>query len=146
MLGSEWGESLHHGMTRGRAEDGLESQEPQAIRLLVNNAGIARADNTKYSNEAPDFESAQTISEHLWKPDPIAWASTFETNVTSQFSVSAGFLPLLTSSFSSCIINIASISGVTKGSSDGQFAYSAYTQSCVPHLMGMQATTFLKAE
>ncbi|TVY48129.1 Rhamnolipids biosynthesis 3-oxoacyl-[acyl-carrier-protein] reductase [Lachnellula occidentalis] len=127
----------------------VESQEPQGIHLLVNNAGIARDDNTKYSNGAPDFESAQSISEHLWKSDPAAWASTFETNVIAQFFVSAGFLPLLaksaTSSFTPSIINIASISGVMKGSSNGQFAYAA-SKAAFLHLMRMQATTFLKAK
>jgi NAD(P)-dependent dehydrogenase (short-subunit alcohol dehydrogenase family) len=34
----------------------VESEEPKGIHLLVNNAGIARDDNTKYSNGAPDFK------------------------------------------------------------------------------------------
>jgi NAD(P)-dependent dehydrogenase (short-subunit alcohol dehydrogenase family) len=95
------------------------------------------------------FQSAQSISEHLWKSDPSAWASTFETNVSSQFFVAAGFLPLLskstTSSYTPSIINVASISGVMKGSSNGQFAYAA-SKAAFLHLTRMQATTFLKAK
>ena len=34
----------------------VESKEPKGIHLLVNNAGIARDDNTKYSNGKPDFK------------------------------------------------------------------------------------------
>jgi NAD(P)-dependent dehydrogenase (short-subunit alcohol dehydrogenase family) len=32
------------------------SQSPNGIHLLVNNAGIARDDNTKYSNGQPDMK------------------------------------------------------------------------------------------
>jgi short-subunit dehydrogenase len=34
----------------------VEFQEQKGIHLLVNNAGIARDDNTKYSNGKPDFK------------------------------------------------------------------------------------------
>ncbi|KAI9048071.1 hypothetical protein LZ554_007867 [Drepanopeziza brunnea f. sp. 'monogermtubi'] len=125
----------------------IESQEPNGIHLLVNNAGIARDDNTKYSNGKPDFKSAQSISEHLMKSDPQAWAETFSTNVTSQFFVSAAFLPLLAKSLTSTpgstpsIINITSISGVMKGSSAGQFAYAS-SKAAFLHLTRMMATTF----
>lgn len=67
----------------------------------------------------------------MWKSDPSAWAETFETNVTSQFFVAAAFLPLLakarekTPGYSPSIINTTSISGVMKGSSNGQFAYAS---------------------
>ncbi|EKD17479.1 uncharacterized protein L3040_006594 [Drepanopeziza brunnea f. sp. 'multigermtubi'] len=147
----------------------IESQEPNGIHLLVNNAGIARDDNTKYSNSKPDFKSAQSISEHLMKSDPQAWAETFSTNVTSQFFVSAAFLPLVsnvdaqyyplqvipispgarvlakslasTPGSSPSIINITSISGVMKGSSAGQFAYAS-SKAAFLHLTRMMATTF----
>ena len=32
------------------------SQSPDGVHLLVNNAGIARDDNTKYSNGQPDMK------------------------------------------------------------------------------------------
>jgi NAD(P)-dependent dehydrogenase (short-subunit alcohol dehydrogenase family) len=34
----------------------VQSKETKGIHLLVNNAGIARDDNTKYSNGKPDFK------------------------------------------------------------------------------------------
>jgi NAD(P)-dependent dehydrogenase (short-subunit alcohol dehydrogenase family) len=129
----------------------VEKQEPDGIHLLVNNAGIARDDNTKYSNSKPDMKSAQSISDHLWKSDPSAWAETFETNITAQFFVAAAFLPLLaksgetTAGFSPSIVNITSISGVMKGSSNGQFAY-ATSKAGFLHLTRMLATTFAEAK
>lgn len=60
----------------------------------------------------------------------VITAETFQTNLTAQFFTSVAFLPLLakgtanTLSYSSSIVNIASVSGVLKGSSQGQFAYS----------------------
>lgn len=129
----------------------VEKQEPNGIHLLVNNAGIARDDTTKYSNGKPDFKSAQSISEHMWKSDPVAWAATFETNITAQFFVAAGFLPLLakaresTKGYSPSIVNITSISGVMKGSSNGQFAYATSKAGFI-HLTRMMATTFAEAK
>jgi NAD(P)-dependent dehydrogenase (short-subunit alcohol dehydrogenase family) len=117
----------------------------------VNNAGIARDDKTKYSNGKPDMKSAKSISEHLWKSDPSDWAATFETNITAQFFVAAGFLPLLakagesTPGFSPSIVNITSISGVMKGSSNGQFAYATSKAGFI-HLTRMMATTFAEAK
>lgn len=40
----------------------VETKEPGGIQLLVNNAGIARDDNTEYSNGAPNFEVIETPS------------------------------------------------------------------------------------
>lgn len=39
-----------------RLVEEVEKNEPKGIHLLVNNAGIARDDNTKYSNGKPDFK------------------------------------------------------------------------------------------
>ena len=120
----------------------VEKQESKGVHLLVNNAGIAQDDRSKYSNGKLDIKSAQSISEHLWKADPSGWAATFETNITAQFFVAAGFLPLLvkagenTPGFSPSIFNITSISGVMKGSSNGQFAY-ATSKTGLIHLMRM---------
>lgn len=66
----------------------------------------------------------------MWKSEPESWAETFQTNITAQFFTAAAFLPLLgkgrdtTPGYCSSIVNIASISGVMKGSSSGQFAYA----------------------
>jgi len=72
------------------------SKEPKGIHLLVNNAGVARDDNTRFSKAGkPDFSSAEAISEHLMQSQPEQWAETFQTNITAQFFMAAAFLPLL---------------------------------------------------
>jgi NAD(P)-dependent dehydrogenase (short-subunit alcohol dehydrogenase family) len=48
-----------------RLVEEVEKQKSKGVHLLVNNVGIARDDNTKYSNGKPDFKSAQSISEHM---------------------------------------------------------------------------------
>ncbi|KAI9681231.1 MAG: hypothetical protein M1817_002513 [Caeruleum heppii] len=131
--------------------DEVASKEPKGLQLLVNNAGIARDDNTRYSKSKPDFKNAQSISDHMWKSEPENWQETFMTNLTSQFFVSAAFLPLLAKGrealpgYSSSIVNIASISGFMKGSSSGQFAY-ATSKAGFLHLTRMMATTFAEAK
>lgn len=110
----------------------IEGKEPNGIHLLVNNAGIAEDDNTKLSNNPPsDWEDAEALSKHMLESDPAAWASTFETNVTSQFFMAAALVPLLAKAnknpwepfaglkYTSSIVNITSISGLMKGSSAG---------------------------
>ena len=115
-----------------RLAEVVASKESKGIHLLVNNAGITKDANTSYSKAGkPDFSSAQAISEHLMQSEPEQWSETFQTNLTAQFFTSAAFLPLLakgrdvTPGYTSSIVNIASISGVMKGSSGGQFAYGA---------------------
>lgn len=129
-----------------RLAESIGSKEKKGIQLLVNNgkladehllqrltplAGIARDDNTKYSGGAPDFESAESVSSHLLRSEPSQWLDTFQTNVVAQYFTTAAFLPLLQigssaiPGYSSSVVNIASISGVMKGSSNGQFAYAS---------------------
>lgn len=110
----------------------IGEKESGGIHLLVNNAGIARDDNTKLSNNPPDsWEDADALSKHMLESDPAAWAETLETNVTSQFFMAAAMVPLLAKSnksgwepfpglkYTSSIVNITSISGIMKGSSSG---------------------------
>ena len=112
------------------AED-LTGKEPKGIQLLVNNAGIARDDNTRFSKAGtPDWTSAKAISEHFMQSEPEQWAETFQTNLTAQYFTTMALLPLLekgknaSPGYSSSVVNIASISGVMKGTSSGQFAYA----------------------
>jgi NAD(P)-dependent dehydrogenase (short-subunit alcohol dehydrogenase family) len=115
-------------------------------------AGIARDDPTKYSSQGqPDMKPASAISSHLLQTEFSNWASTFETNVTAQYFTSVAFLPLLslgnenTKGYSSSIVNVASISGVMKGSSGGQFAYAA-SKAAFLHLTRMLATTLTETK
>jgi len=116
----------------------------------VNNAGIARDKNTSFSaNGQPEMKDAQAISDHFMKSEPQQWADTFETNVAAGFFMSMAFLPLLEKGtavikgdgFTSSIVNVASISGFMKGSSNGQFAYAA-SKAAFAHVSRMLATTF----
>jgi NAD(P)-dependent dehydrogenase (short-subunit alcohol dehydrogenase family) len=124
-------------------------KEPNGIQLLVNNAGIARDDSTKFStNGQPDMEDAQAISDHFLKSQPENWADTMKTNVGSIFWMSMTFLPLLakggkvTPGYTSQVINVTSISGYMKGSSSGQFSYAS-SKAAATHLSRMLATTFV---
>ncbi len=128
----------------------MASKEPNGIQLLVNNAGIARDENTGFTkNGQPDMSDAKAISEHFMKSQPEQWANTFDTNVTGQFFMSMAFLPLLAkgqertidSGYTSSIVCVSSISGVMKGSSNGQFSYAA-SKAAFTHVMRMLATTF----
>lgn len=125
----------------------LEQKESKGIHLLVNNAGVAREDATKFPSAGkPDFESGQSIRDHFWQNPESAWDETFRINVTGHFYSSMAFLPLLqkgrevTPGYTSSIVNVASISGVMKGSSMGQFAY-ACSKAADIHLTRMLANT-----
>ncbi|KAL8911543.1 MAG: hypothetical protein Q9171_003307 [Xanthocarpia ochracea] len=135
-----------------RLAEEVASKESDGIHLLVNNAGIARDNSTRFSQAGkPDSKSAQSIADHLMKSEPEQWAETFQTNITAQYFVTAAFLPLLakgrdvTPGYSTSVVNVASISGVMKGSSMGQFAY-ATSKAGLIHLTRMMATTFVDAK
>ncbi|KAF2871665.1 hypothetical protein BDV95DRAFT_493715 [Massariosphaeria phaeospora] len=126
----------------------VSEKEPKGIQLLVNNAGIARDDATKFSSAGqPEFSDPQSVSDHFWKSEPESWADTFKTNVTGAYFMSVAFLPLLakggsvTPGYSSSVINVTSISGAMKGSSMGQPAYAS-SKAAATHLSRMLATVF----
>ncbi|KAK5694214.1 hypothetical protein LTR97_009836 [Elasticomyces elasticus] len=126
----------------------IEEKESKGIQLLVNNAGIARDDNTKFSsNGQPEMSDANAISKHFLQSEEQQWADTFRTNVMGQFFMSMAFLPLLakankeTPGYSSQVVNVSSISGAMKGSSNGQFAYAS-SKAAFTHMSRMLATTF----
>lgn len=75
----------------------------------------------------PSEISKQLLSYHNFDD----WTSVYKVNVASYFFTSAAFLPLLCATTShgfpepGNIINISSISGITKESQHGQFSYNA---------------------
>lgn len=90
---------------------------------------------------------AKAISEHFLKTEESQWLDTYRTNVAAGYFMSMAFLPLLakgrevTPGYSSQIVNVTSVSGAMKGSSNGQFAYAA-SKAAFTHVSRMLATTF----
>lgn len=130
----------------------IGNREPSGIHLLVNNAGVAKEkDSTSYKDQSIDFSSAESLASHLWQAKPDEWQSTYQTNVTAQFFASIAFLPLLskatanTPGYSASIVNIASISGMLKSSSNGQFAYASSKAGFI-HLTRMMANNFVQCK
>nr|POF12832.1 rhamnolipids biosynthesis 3-oxoacyl-[acyl-carrier-protein] reductase [Quercus suber] len=128
--------------------ESLSKLETGGLQLLVNNAGIARDDDTKFSaNGEPDSKSADAISSHFLRSNEDQWLDTFRTNVTAPYFMAMAFLPLLskggsrTPGYSPSIINVSSISGAMKGTSAGQPSYAS-SKAAFTHLSRMLATTF----
>ena len=98
-------------------------------------------DNTRFSKAGtPEWTSATAISEHFMQSEPEQWAETLQTNITAQFFTTMAFLPLLekgrnvSPGYTSSVVNVASISGVMKGTSSGQFAYATSKAGTSPSL------------
>ncbi|KAK6077387.1 short chain dehydrogenase [Seiridium cupressi] len=130
----------------------IESKEAKGIHLLVNNAGIARDDATKYSSAGqPEMADAKSISEHFLKSEQDEWANTFQTNVAGAYYMSMAFLPLLakghdaTPGYTSQVVNVTSISGVMKGPSMGQPIY-ATSKAAATQLSRVLAALFTEVK
>ncbi|KAF8465018.1 hypothetical protein BDZ91DRAFT_772282 [Kalaharituber pfeilii] len=134
--------------------DEIMKREPQGVHLVVNNAGVALEAGTTKLDESVvevDRKNPESISQWLLRADSAVWAQTFETNVTAQYLVAASFLPHLglalknTPKYSPSIINIASVAGVTKSPSHGQFAYNL-SKAASLHLTRILAFTLTEAK
>ena len=106
----------------------VESRE-KCLHILVNNAGVAGLDQgPQASNVAggmegePRGQDAKELRDKLFSDSQTfdTWTDLYRTNVAATYFVSVAFLPLLESAtkldrgYSGCIINITSISGITK--------------------------------
>ena len=89
------------------------------VDVLVNNAG-----GLGTREVGKQDESVQALAEDLFNDDPAQWEDVYRTNVIGAFRVSAAFLPLLHAvtmsrpSHTGSIINISSIAGITRNTSD----------------------------
>lgn len=129
-----------------KLRDRISELAPEGIHLLVNNAGVSLEQSVKFSSNPPDYKDPDSISEALLRSDFEIWQKTFQTNVTAHHFMSAAFLPLLAKGIKKAgrgggIVNTASVSGVLKTSSGGQFAYAA-SKAAILQLTYLLGNTF----
>jgi NAD(P)-dependent dehydrogenase (short-subunit alcohol dehydrogenase family) len=106
------------------------SQKEKHINFLVNNAGVT---SQNYGEKGMPAGSAEEVSKKMLEgQDFDSWLAVYKVNVASCYFVSAAFLPLLCAAKevsgykeAGSILNISSISGITKESQNGQFSYNA---------------------
>lgn len=105
------------------------SEKEKYINFLVNNAGVTSVNYGK--NGAPTGSVADISKEMLNNQTFDDWLSVYKINVASYYFTSAAFLPLLVAARdhgfpeAGSILNISSLSGITKDSQNGQFSYNA---------------------
>ncbi|GAB7358925.1 hypothetical protein MBLNU230_g5002t1 [Neophaeotheca triangularis] len=105
------------------------SSKEKCVNFLVNNAGVT---SVNYGPEGPPQGDAKAVSEAmLGNQDFEEWTWPYKVDVASYYFTSAAFLPLLVAARdcgyeqAGSILNISSISGITKESQNGQFSYNA---------------------
>ncbi|BFZ63248.1 hypothetical protein YB2330_004368 [Saitoella coloradoensis] len=117
----------------------IKEKEGQ-VNLLVNNAGISGPTGKAEGKDAEEFKK------NLWGQEFSEWNDVWNTNVASHYFTTIGFLPLLEAGtksktgFSSSIINISSISGLTKDH-QSHFAYNSSKAASI-HLTRLMAKEF----
>ncbi|OQO07176.1 hypothetical protein B0A48_07744 [Cryoendolithus antarcticus] len=99
------------------------------VNFLVNNAGVS---TPGYGPSGMPQGTPAEISKIMLNNQTFDdWAWIYKVNVTSYYFTSAAFLPLLAAAKDNgypeagSILNISSISGITKESQNGQFSYNA---------------------
>ncbi|KAI9776973.1 MAG: hypothetical protein M1835_005352 [Candelina submexicana] len=123
----------------------IESKE-KCLCILINNAGISSA------KQQPGGKTAEEMKSSLFDPENSTfedWTTTYRTNVAQIFFLTTAFLPLLQKSselqhgYSATVINITSISGITK-QAQGHFSYNA-SKGAANHLTKMLASEIANA-
>ncbi|KAF2100134.1 NAD(P)-binding protein [Rhizodiscina lignyota] len=106
----------------------IESKE-KFINLLINNAGVS---SVNYGAKGMPKGDVRAISEEMMNNQDFEdWTWIYKVNVASYYFTSVAFLPLLCAARdhgypeAGNILNISSISGITKDSQNGQFSYNA---------------------
>jgi len=130
----------------------IESRE-KCLCILINNAGVSgtsqgpQASNVSGGDEgSPEGENAVELKKALWHSaaDFDTWTDIYRTNVAAMYFTSIAFLPLLEAAtkhhhgYSGTIINITSISGITK-QAQSHFAYNSSKAAAI-HLNTLLAT------
>jgi len=127
----------------------IEAKESR-LHILVNNAGqVGPVSGFFGQPDAAQRKDPQSIGQGLFDNETFgAWSQLFSVNVSSIFFVTMAFLGLLEKGsleqvrqgYTSSVINITSISGVTK-LSQNHFAYNSSKAAAI-HLSKMMATEF----
>ena len=114
------------------------SKSEKYIHLLVNNSGISGP------SSKTEASHAQGIKEDLFAGSEFSeWDDTYRTNVAAIYFTTFAFLPLLKKAtesekgFSASIINISSISGITKNP-QSHFCYNSSKAAAI-HLTRLMA-------
>ena len=101
------------------------SEKEKCVNLLVNNAG---ATSVNYGDKWTPEGKPEDVSKRMFENQTFDdWTSIYKVNVASIYFTSIAFLPLLCAARdhgypeAGNIINISSISGITKESQWGQF-------------------------
>lgn len=114
-------------------QDGVKliTEKEKCVNLLVNNAGITSA-NWGAKGFAGLGTNVAEISKTMMENQSFDdWLNIYKINVASYYFTSIAFLPLLVAARNNgfpeagSILNISSISGITKDSQNGQFSYNA---------------------
>lgn len=118
----------------------IESRE-KCLSILINNAGISGA------TQQTEAKTAEEMKKNLFDDEKSTfedWVNTYRTNVPQLFFMTVAFLPLLQKAteqeygYSGTVINISSISGLTK-SSQHHFGYNASKAAAI-HLTKLLAS------
>ncbi|KZT39019.1 NAD(P)-binding protein [Sistotremastrum suecicum HHB10207 ss-3] len=103
------------------------SSKEKSLNFLINNAGIKGIKNDFNKVE----QTPEAISKSLFEGSQIQeWQDVLLLNTSAMYFVAAAFLPLLVNAKDThgnpgSILNISSMSGITKQSQGGQFSYNA---------------------
>ncbi|KAI0833530.1 short-chain dehydrogenase [Trametes gibbosa] len=129
------------------ARDVFASQESK-LHVLVNNAGQTGPLSRWLENpNAPERKDAESMGRALFEGESFeSWTDLFKVNSFSIFFVTTAFLGLLSKgseenpAYTSCVINITSVSGLMK-LAQNHFAYNS-SKAAASHLTKMMATEF----
>ncbi|GFF24341.1 2-dehydro-3-deoxy-D-gluconate 5-dehydrogenase [Aspergillus lentulus] len=132
---------------RGIAAE-LIKVESKGINILINSAGVTSEPRAKATSSDIDFTDPDAVSRWMTRDGADAWRIAYAGNVWSHHFLTAALLPLLVQGakaapgHSSVVLNVASVAGVTKTHSQGQFAYSS-SKAALIHLTREWAHTFM---
>ncbi|RHZ63665.1 hypothetical protein CDV55_105898 [Aspergillus turcosus] len=132
---------------RGLAAE-LTNAESKGINILINSAGVTSEPRAKATSSDLDFTDPDAVSRWMTRDGADAWRIAYAGNVWSHHFLTAALLPLLVKGakaapgHSSTVLNVASVAGVTKTHSQGQFAYSS-SKAALIHLTREWAHTFV---